>query len=262
MPRVCFFGDVHLGYGSRSEQRERTELLCTFLAHLPSYCSHVVILGDLFDFWFDYRSTIPKEFWQAVAALGALRRSGVEVDYIIGNHDFGHWRFFREELGIEPLSSDIERYWYGKRFYITHGDGKLPSDRGYRLLRSLLRSRVAQRLYRLLHPDIGIALARWASRASRLHAGVPPHHLVDNLESFAQALLAAGYDAVVAGHSHVPALKRFGAGWYVNPGGWLTDDPLFASFDGERIELLSVRAFIAAMGGNCSSSASSSTTRV
>lgn len=254
MERICFLGDIHLGCGSASEQRERAALLCTFLSALPGRYSHVVILGDLFDFWFDYRTVIPRPFWETVAALGALRRA-VTVDYIIGNHDFGHWRFFREELGIEPSTTDLDRCWHGKRFYLAHGDGKIPGDWGYLLLRSVLRSRAAQSLYRWLHPDIGIGLARWFSQASRQHAGVAPRHVIEGLEAFAARKLAEGYDVVVLGHSHVPTLKAFPEGWYVNPGGWLENEPLFASFDGEHLELLSVRAFLAAMGEKSSSSA-------
>ncbi|MEN3027482.1 MAG: UDP-2,3-diacylglucosamine diphosphatase [Chlorobiota bacterium] len=250
MAHVCFFGDVHLGCGSRAEQRRRAELLTTFLLCLPSRYSHVVIIGDLFDFWFDYRTVIPKLFWDTVAALGTLRRRGVSIDYIVGNHDFGHWRFFKEELGIEPKREGVQCLWNGRRFYIAHGDGTMPEDWGYRLLRSLLHSRWAQSLYRLLHPDIGIQLAQWASRASRQHTALPPQRLIASLEAFAAQKLAEGYDVVVLGHSHYPVLKELGNGWYVNPGGWLTEEPLFASFDGGHLELVSVRRFLAAIGAN------------
>jgi UDP-2,3-diacylglucosamine hydrolase len=255
MERICFLGDVHLGCGTPSEQRAQAALLCEFLRALPGRYSHVVILGDLFDFWFDYRTVIPRAFWDTVAVLGALPHQGVTVDYLIGNHDFGHWRFFREELGIEPSTTDLERCWHGKRFYIAHGDGKIPGDWGSLLLRSILRSRLAQSLYRWIHPDIGIGLARWASRTSRQHTGTPPRDVVEGLEAFAARKLAEGYDIVVLGHSHVPVLKPFPTGWYVNPGGWLEGEPLFASFDGERLELLPVRGFLAAMGEKSSSSA-------
>ncbi len=254
MSRICFLGDVHLGCDHATES-QRLQLFRALLSVLPGYCSHVVILGDLFDFWFDYRTVIPKAFWQSIAALGALRDRGVTVDYLIGNHDFGHWRFFREELGIEPHPGDLERQWYGLRFYIAHGDDKIPGDWGYLILRSVLRNRTAQRLYRMLHPDLGIGLARWASRMSRYHGTEAPQRLIDSLERFARKKLAEGYDVVVLGHSHAPALKSFDKGWYVNPGGWLNGDPLFACFDGKGLSLLRVREFLRAMGENFSSSA-------
>ncbi len=257
MERVCFLGDVHLGWGKPAEQRERTALLREFLSAVPEQYGHVVILGDLFDFWFDYRTVVPRDFWEIVAALGALHRQGVSVDYLIGNHDFGHWRFFRDELGIEPSTTDIVRCWQGKRFYIAHGDGKMPGDWGYLLLRSVLRNRIAQSLYRCLHPDLGIGLARWASRMSRHHAGAASQRVVEALEQFAARKLAEGYDVVVLGHSHVPTLKAFATGWYVNPGGWLEGEPLFATFDGETLALRSVREFLSAMGKKFSSSAAS-----
>jgi UDP-2,3-diacylglucosamine hydrolase len=246
--RICFFGDVHLGYGSAAEQQHRTTLLCEFLRALPGYYTHVVILGDLFDYWFDYRTVIPKGFWEVLAALAGLRRHGVTVDYVIGNHDFGHWRFFREELGIEPLGTDIERCWHGKRFYIAHGDGKIPGDWGYALLRSVLRNPLAQSLYRWLHPDVGISLARWVSHGSRRYAGPSAERLSYALESFAAERIRQGYDVVVLGHSHIPVLKPLETGWYANPGGWLVEDPLFVAFDGTQPQLCSVQRFLAAMG--------------
>ncbi|MCS6965238.1 MAG: UDP-2,3-diacylglucosamine diphosphatase [Candidatus Kapabacteria bacterium] len=255
MACICFLGDVHLGCGTGTEQRKRALLFQEFLAALPGYCSHLVILGDLFDYWFDYRTVIPKDFWAIVAALGMLRHHGIAVDYIIGNHDFGHWRFFRDELDIIPCSKDIVRKWHGKRFYISHGDGKMPGDWGYLLLRAILRNGLAQSLYRWLHPDVGIGLARWASRNSRLHAAPLSQRLAQSLESFAQRKLAEGYDVVVLGHSHLPTLKPLGAGWYLNPGGWLVTDPLFARFDGQELELIAVRDFLSAMGKKSSSSA-------
>ncbi len=252
MERICFVGDVHLGYAT---DPERAGLFCRFLRAVADFCAHVVILGDLFDFWFDYRTVIPRAFWQAVAALGELRQRGITVDYLMGNHDFGHWRFFRDELGIEPHRGDLERQWHGKRFYIAHGDGKMKGEWGYLALRWLLRNRAAQGLYRLLHPDVGIGIARWASHLSRRHASGGSQRLVESLESFALQKLRQGFDAVVLGHSHVPVLKALDRGWYLNPGGWLDPEPRFAYFDGHQLRLMRVREFIDAIGRNSSSSA-------
>ncbi len=189
----------------------------------------VYIVGDLFDYWFEYRSVIPRGFTRTIGALAALVDAGITVEYIVGNHDFGHHNFFEQEIGVHVHYDDIERIIAGRRCYISHGDGKAFNDTGYLLLKRVLRSRLSNALFRFIHPDIGIGTAAYASRRSRDHTAqknydgeVPGES--DGLYAFARKkILEEKYQLVVMGHSHSPARVDLPGGTYVNLGTWLND---------------------------------------
>ncbi len=218
---VTFLSDVHLGYGSRMADREREDLLLSVLRVAMQTSSHVVVVGDLFDYWFDYGTVVPSRFVRTLAALHELKDAGVEVLYLMGNHDFGHYRYFEQELKIPVILGDVSATIGSKRFYIAHGDGKAHNDTGYLVLRSVLRNRFAQWLYRKIHPDLGISLASRTSHGSRDFTGTREYGPRDGLREFAEARIAEGYDIVVMGHRHVAEVTPIGNGLYVNLGHWL-----------------------------------------
>jgi UDP-2,3-diacylglucosamine hydrolase len=187
------------------------------------------IVGDLFDYWFDYRTVIPRGFVRTIGAIAELVDAGVPVEYVIGNHDFGHRDFFRQELGVGVHEDDIERVIAGRRCYISHGDGKAFNDTGYLILKKVLRARFSNALFRFFHPDVGIGIASYASRSSRDYTakknydGDRPGEK-DGLYAFAQRkIVEDGYDLVVMGHTHRPEVAEFPTGTYVNLGSWLRD---------------------------------------
>jgi UDP-2,3-diacylglucosamine hydrolase len=248
-PMVYFLSDVHLGYGERKQSRQREQLLITLLETIAPTATQLFIVGDLFDYWFEYRTVIPREFFRTLAALEQLVRRGVRVEYLVGNHDFGHRDFFERELGICIEWHDVERELLGKRFYIAHGDGKVAGDWGYLVLRRLLRNRVANVLYRWIHPDIGIALASLSSHKSRQYTSQREDVEQDSLLEFARRKICNdGIDFVVMGHRHRAALVHVDDGHrhgtYVNLGDWMSQ-PLVAAFDGSQITLEPVEQVIA-----------------
>ena len=235
---VVFISDVHLGYGSREDDLARETQLVTLLRSLPETCCHLFIVGDLFDYWFDYKTAIPRGHVRTLAALHDLQDSGLPITYLMGNHDFGHATYFRDELGIEIDRGDIEATINGVRFYINHGDGKAHNDTGYLVLRSVLRNGVAQWLYRILHPDIGIGAAARTSHGSRDYTGSRDYGEEDGLRDFAVDRLKQGYDIVVMGHRHRATNEEIGDGRYVNLGHWLGETPTYGRFnpkDGMRL---------------------------
>ena len=131
---IYFFSDVHLGLLSRAEDKIREELLLKFLDKIRNDCERLFIVGDLFDYWFEYKTVIPKYFFRTIHMLYEMRREGIEIEYVMGNHDFGHKDFFQSELDIYVHKDDIERELYGNKFYISHGDGKSHKDTGYKIL--------------------------------------------------------------------------------------------------------------------------------
>ncbi len=236
---VYFFSDIHLGYQQRSCDRKREDLFLQFLDRIASDATQIFVVGDLFDYWFEYNTVIPKYFYRTLAALERLVRSGINVEYIMGNHDFGHQYFFFEEIGIYVERGDIEKTINGKKFYIAHGDGKVKNDGAYLLLRSILRNKISVKLFQWIHPDIGICLASRSSRASRDYTDAKEFGENDGLMEFATQKIAEGFDYVIMGHRHLAMLRKIGKGSYVNLGHWLgANKPTYARFNGTNVELL------------------------
>lgn len=241
---VYFFSDVHLGLGSRESNIDREEALLRFLTMVREERAEALyIVGDLFDYWFEYRTVIPRGFTRTLGAIAAVVDAGVQVEYLIGNHDFGHRDFFEKELGVRVHHDDIERTIAGRRCYLSHGDGKAFNDTGYLILKKVLRNRVSNALFRFLHPDIGIGAASYASRRSRDYTaqknydGEKPGES-DGLYAFAEKkIMQEGFDLVVMGHSHRPRRVDLPGGTYINLGTWLNDRS-YLILDEERMELL------------------------
>jgi UDP-2,3-diacylglucosamine hydrolase len=187
---------------------------------VKTQASHVFIVGDLFDFWFEYHHLIPKQFQRILSALGELKDKGVQIDYLCGNHDFWLGDFLPQQLGI-PVHKDsltVERQ--GKKLFISHGDGLAKSDWGYRILKKILRSKVNIWLYRQLPPDFSIPLAKYVSGSSRDHTSRRETKFLEEYREFAKLKLETGFDAVILGHTHQPNLEQIGKGVYVNLGDW------------------------------------------
>lgn len=227
--QALFVSDVHLGLGNRIADKQRESVLLSVLQESADNTGHLFIVGDLFDYWFDYRHVVPHRHIRTLAALAELRDAGMPITYLMGNHDFGHRTYFHNELGIEVERGDVDATINGKRFYISHGDGKAANDKGYLVLRSVLRSRVAQWLYRGLHPDVGIGLAARTSHGSRAYTDAKDYGN-DGLRDFAARRIAEGYDAVIMGHRHKAVEEEIGNGLYINLGDWLGSQASYCVF--------------------------------
>jgi UDP-2,3-diacylglucosamine hydrolase len=239
---IYFISDQHLGLGDRVSDHKRERELLRFLAFAKPHCERLFILGDLFDYWFEYNTVIPKDHIRTLGALANYADNGIPVEYLIGNHDFGHRSFFQNELGITIHYGDLETTLHGKRFYLAHGDGKAFNDEGYILLRSLLRNKAALWMWKWLHPDLGVGFAARISRKSRAYTSEKQFgNERDGLECFAEErILKHGNDFVLMGHLHQPVEKRFetrtASGVYINTGDWL-HHRTYAEFDGETLRL-------------------------
>src|SRR4051812_32331691 len=148
-----FISDLHLGARYRGMPAERETWLLRFLREDAPRASHLFILGDLFEFWMEYGSYVPKYHFRVLAALEALVRSGVEVHYLAGNHDFSLGPFFADQLGVKVHADEIRMDLQGQRLLLLHGDGLAASDGRYRLMKKVFRHPLANFLFRLLHPD-------------------------------------------------------------------------------------------------------------
>lgn len=230
----CYiFSDAHLGAGAADEDRA----LATFLHHLQGRAGSLLINGDLFDFWFEWRHVMPRGHVRVLGALAELRDSGLPTLMLGGNHDCWGGDILSKDVGIDFQLGTLEASLGGWRAHVEHGDGLRPvEDRAYRRLRTVLRNRLAIRAFRTLHPDWASRLASGSSDASRVHRARDGGA---GLREIAQGILErdARLELVVFGHSHVSALERApGGGVYANPGAWL-DSRSYLVATPERIEL-------------------------
>jgi UDP-2,3-diacylglucosamine hydrolase len=234
LPSPCYIiSDLHLGFAKPAVEHEALK----FLRRLHRTAAALVINGDLFEFWFEWRTVIPRASFRMLAALAELRESGTEILMIAGNHDCWGGEILRTDVGVDYQVGIWEGEIAGWRTRIEHGDGLRPrEDRRYRMLRRVLRNPLAIRAFRWLHPDLGTRLATHSSHASRTYGARDQGR---GLARIASGVLSSRpeLELLVYGHSHVPALTRMASGGvYANAGSWL-DAPTFLRLTNERIEL-------------------------
>jgi len=240
MSLTYFISDIHLGAKSEEEEKERISRFLRILKEIEEKADKLFIVGDLFDFWFEYKYVIPKRFFSILHQLKKIREKDIEVHYLTGNHDFWLGEFFTKELGILTYENDWAGEISGKKFYLYHGDGVAKKDSGYRLLKKILRNKTNLRIYRWLHPDVGIPLARMVSGSSRHYTNRINLNDNDDYLEFARSKFDEGYDYVLMGHRHNPLEINESGKKYINLGDWLVHFS-YAEFDGKNLRLLSLK---------------------
>lgn len=239
---VYFASDFHLGTPSPDQSRTRERAVVAWLDRIRPDADVIFLVGDIFDFWFEYRHTIPKGFIRLQGKLAELSDAGTRIVLFTGNHDLWMRDYFTEEMGI-PVYREPRRYDIGgKRFLIGHGDGLGPGDYTYKRLKRVFENGLAQRLFRYLHPDVGIGLALNWSRRSRISNQEKGEGFLGEarewLLHYCREVEAADHhDYYVFGHRHVPLDLAVSPGSrYVNLGEWVSAKT-YAVFDGESLQL-------------------------
>jgi UDP-2,3-diacylglucosamine hydrolase len=235
--KYLFISDIHLGLQEKDTEDKKERLLVKFLKFAETNCDELFIVGDLFDYWFEYKRVYQKGFYRTLTALKDLSEKGIKLHYFIGNHDFLHRDFFKSEIGAEMCEGPISRELNGKRFFIGHGDGMVKKDFGYKILKWILRNRFFQWLYSLLHPDFGIVLASNTSKSSREYTNKKNYGEVDGLFDAAKQKIDEGYDYIIFGHLHQRIVKNYNQGTYINLGSWL-DEPCYGKLYSSEFELV------------------------
>jgi UDP-2,3-diacylglucosamine hydrolase len=231
----CYIvSDAHLGVASPQIERS----FVGFLRGLAGEATSLVINGDLFDFWFEWRTVIPRASFRALAALSYLKDSGVEILWVAGNHDCWGGDILRDDVGVSYIVGPWTGSIAGWNARIEHGDGlREREDRGYRMIRPILRNPIAIKAFRMIHPDWATRLAHGSSNASRTYRARDEGRGLRALAA-AQLEREQDLDLLVYGHSHVPALERIGTkGIFANAGSWL-DAPTYLRVTDESVELL------------------------
>jgi len=219
---IYLSGDVHLGAISR----EREDSFLRWLEHAGARAERVILNGDLFDFWFEYGSVIPRGHTRVLGALATLVDGGVPIMLMGGNHDWWGGSYLEEEVGVTFLREPTVLSLAGHRTFLAHGDGLGRGDLGYRLLRLILRSGPTRWAFRWVHPDVGARLARAVSKTNqRGTATLDEKARTRTLEGWGVAKLRSDptLDLVVLSHTHIPLMTEVGPGrWYINAGDWVT----------------------------------------
>ncbi len=237
--KLYFISDVHLRlYDSESEQAKRQHLLA-FLQTVEQQSADLYIVGDLFDFWFEYKYVIPRHYFKIIRALQRTAEQGCHIHLVVGNHDYWVGDFFENEIGVQIHRKALDLQIGRQKWLITHGDGILKRDTGYRLLKKVLRHSLAVFLFRLLHPDLAFAIAAKISQRSR-HATLrqPPFIEAERKEiiQFGREKFSQGYDCVITGHFHLPTDYREGRHIFLNLGDWMRYYT-FAYYNGRALRL-------------------------
>ncbi len=218
-----------MGLQSELFEKAKEKKLVEFLKFAESNCDELFIVGDLFDYWFEYKRVIQKGFIRTLGAMSSLRDSGKVIHYIIGNHDFLHKDFFAKEIGAKVYEDELSAELNGKKFFIAHGDGLMAGDNGYKMLKKVLRNKFIQKVYSLIHPDLGIKIASHSSKKSRDYTSTKDYSMFNGLFDTAKQLISQEYDYIVFGHSHRRAIEAIDTGTYVNLGTWL-NKPCYGKF--------------------------------
>jgi UDP-2,3-diacylglucosamine hydrolase len=221
MGKIYFISDVHLGLQNKQHEIEKEKRLFSFLDSILHDAEELYILGDLFDYWFEYKHVVPKGFHRILTKLENVTRNGVTTHLIVGNHDFWVGKGFAAETGVHIYYEPITITLRGKRVLLHHGDGVNQADKGYKILRSILRNRINIFFYRLVHPDLGIGLARKSSQTSRNHSLNGHTQEQAALRTFALQKMDEGYDYVLMGHGHKPEHLTVANRHYINLGDWI-----------------------------------------
>ena len=235
--RHHFISDQHLGLQTKEIEDKKERLLVKYLEYAEKNCDELFLVGDLFDYWFEYKRVYQKGFFRTLTALKDVAEKGIKIHYFIGNHDFLHRDFFSKEFGAVMYEGSLDVLLNGKRFYIAHGDGLVKNDIGYKILKVVLRNKFIQKMYSLLHPDIGIAIASKTSKTSREYTKKKDYGEIDGMLDVAKIKIDEGFDYVIFGHSHEKVFTKYNDGVYINLGSWI-DNPCYGKFDSHGFEVI------------------------
>lgn len=248
--KVYFFSDAHLGIPDQESSRMRERKLLRFLDQIKVNAHEIYIMGDLFDFWFEYKTVIPKGFTRLFGKLAEIVDSGIPVYFFRGNHDIWAFNYLEEEIGIKIYREPQRKEILGKKFYLAHGDGLGRGDHGYKFLKWIFEQKLNQWLFRWLHPDWGLAMGLFWSRRSRyaneareakeMEVPVQRPVIESRLPQFAKSLLDSGeqIDYFVMGHWHIVRnLELSKDSRFIFLGDWITRFS-YGVFDGHEFKML------------------------
>ena len=237
-----FASDFHLGTAGKTSSSERERLIVKWLEESAPEMKTLYLVGDVWDYWFEYGQVIPKGTSRLLGCLGKLRDAGIPVHFFTGNHDMWMFRYLTDEFDIPIYRGPVIHEIDGKKFYIGHGDGLGPGDHGYKFIKKVFAHPVSRWMFARIHPNTGLRMMRYWSGTSRNHTQIDEKFLGPEKEWFVQHALdilkTQPIDYFIFGHRHLPIDYPLGVNdaRYINLGDWLVYNS-YAVFDGRELAL-------------------------
>ena len=240
--KIYFISDFHLGVPNDKDSRKREDKIVAWLNSISHDVQILYLMGDVFDYWFEYKEVVPRGYVRLLGKLAELSDAGVEMHYFTGNHDMWVFDYLPKEIGLQVHRAPIQKEYNGKKFFLGHGDGLGPGDFGYKFIKKVFANKLSQWLFARVHPNTGIGLMKFFSRKSRIATGTSDDvYLGDDKEWLMifsrEVLQKEHYDYFIFGHRHLPLDKQLNdQSRYINLGEWINHFT-YAVFDGVKLEL-------------------------
>ncbi|HSH64858.1 MAG TPA: UDP-2,3-diacylglucosamine diphosphatase [Bacteroidia bacterium] len=240
--KIYFASDFHLGVPNYEASLAREKRIVNWLDEIKSDAEEIFLMGDLFDFWFEYQYTVPKGFVRLLGKIAELSDSGIPITLFTGNHDMWMFDYLPKELGVTIYRNPVTKIYNGKKFYLGHGDGLGPGDKGYKFIKRIFSNPLCQWLFERLHPNFAIRMANFWSHKSRLSNGPKDEQFQGEenewLVAYAKDVLKKEqFDYFIFGHRHLPLdIQLRENSRYINLGEWVNYNS-YAVFDGTNLEL-------------------------
>jgi len=240
--KIFFLSDFHLGVPNVESSLQREKLIVRFLDGIKTEAHTIFIVGDMFDFWYEYRKVVPKGFVRLLGKIAELTDAGIAIHFFVGNHDMWMKNYFQKELQVPVYFEPKEFVFNNKTFLIGHGDGLGPGDHGYKRLKKIFRNPACQWLFGILPPAIGVGLADYFSRKSRAATGQTEEKFLGEDKEWLliysrETAAKKNIDFFVFGHRHLPIDYRLHNGSrYINLGDWISFFT-YAVFENDKMEL-------------------------
>jgi UDP-2,3-diacylglucosamine hydrolase len=239
---IYFLSDFHLGAPNAEASVVREKKIVSFLEEIRHNAAEIFIVGDLFDFWYEYKKVVPKGYVRILGKLAELTDAGIKIHFFVGNHDMWMQDYFEKELNIKVYFEPKEFLLCGKKFLVGHGDGLGPGDEGYKIIKKIFRNKICQWLFGIIPPRIGIGIADFFSKKSRAKTGTTNEIFLGEDKEWLviyckEILQKQYYDYFIFGHRHLPLdIKLSKQSTYINLGDWIQYFT-YAIFDGEKTTL-------------------------
>ena len=240
--KIYFASDQHFGAPTAELSFPREQKFVAWLDEIKVDAEALFLLGDLFDFWFEYKTVVPKGFVRVLGKLAEIRDSGIPIYFFVGNHDLWMSDYFEKELNIPVYRDNKEFTFNNKTFLIGHGDGKGPGDKGYKRMKRVFTNSFSKALFRWIHPDIGVKLGQYLSVKNKLISGDEDVKFLGEENEWLvlyskRKLETKHYNYLIFGHRHLPMKISVGENSeYVNLGDWISYFT-YGVFDGENFEI-------------------------
>lgn len=230
-----------MGVPNREKSLVREKLFVQWLDEIKSDAEAIYLVGDIFDFWFEYKKAVPKGYVRLLGKLAEISDSGIPIHIFTGNHDMWLFDYLEDEINAHIYREPIEVSLKGKRFFIGHGDGLGPGDNGYKLIKKIFKNKLCQWLFERIHPNLGISIAQYWSKKSRIANGEKDESYHGEKEWLTQfckeKMKTIEVDYFIFGHRHLPLEVDLGNNTtYINLGEWVNYNS-YAVFDGKKLEL-------------------------